>query len=120
MFVVSSYTKQSVYKMYSTMNIDFSQLNPSLDTGLRPYQIEYKTKIYEAWSTKKRIMLQMPTGTGKTKLFVSIIKDLRRLDSIQRPVRILILAHRIELIEQIHKEISGDYDIPSGIIVFSG
>lgn len=98
------------------MNIDFSQLNPSLDTGLRPYQIEYKTKIYEAWSTKKRIMLQMPTGTGKTKLFVSIIKDLRRLDSIQRPVRILILAHRIELIEQIHKEISGDYDIPSGII----
>jgi superfamily II DNA or RNA helicase len=100
------------------MNIDFAELNPSLDKELREYQVEYKTKIYKAWETKRSVMLQMPTGTGKTRLFVSIVKDLHRLAPQDKP-KILILAHRKELIEQIFKEVSGKYQIPSSIIMAS-
>lgn len=44
-------------------------------------------------------MFQMPTGTGKTRLFTSIIQDINEY-SIQRreAVKILIIAHRTELI----------------------
>lgn len=98
------------------MNINFAELNPSLDKDLREYQVEYKTNIYKAWETKRSVMLQMPTGTGKTRLFVSIVKDLQRSAPQDNP-KILILAHRKELIEQIFKEISGKYKIPCSIIM---
>jgi len=98
------------------MNIDFADFNSSFDKDLRDYQVEYKTNIFHAWKTKRSVMLQMPTGTGKTRLFVSIIKDLQRSASQDKP-KILVLAHRKELIEQIFKEISGKYQIPCSIIM---
>lgn len=98
------------------MNIDLTELNTSLDTDLRSYQVECKKKIYNAWKTKGSVMLQMPTGTGKTRLFVSIVKDLQQSTPQDKP-KVLILAHRKELIEQIFKEISGKYEIPSSIIM---
>ncbi len=93
------------------MNINFQEINPSEDKGLRDYQVKYKKRIYQTWQTKKSAMLQMPTGTGKTRLFVSIINDLQRAAIFHEP-RVLILAHRKELIEQIFNEISGHYKIP--------
>lgn len=47
-----------------------------MEKKLRYYQVENKKKVFKAWETKRGVMLQMPTGTGKTLLFVSIIKDL--------------------------------------------
>ena len=46
------------------------------DESLRYYQFDNKLKIYSEWSTCDSVMLQMPTGTGKTRLFVSIINDI--------------------------------------------
>ena len=46
------------------------------NTVLRPHQIEAKAKIFDAWSKYDSVMLQMPTGTGKTYLFTSLINDI--------------------------------------------
>ena len=82
--------------------VDFTELNPYRDKKLYPYQTEAKAKIYKMWTQMRSIMFQMPTGTGKTYLFVSIARDLFEW-SVQHKaaVKILFLAHRIELIKQI-------------------
>ena len=61
-------------------------------------------------------MLQMPTGTGKTFLFTSLIKDLLNHYKTHRlQLNILIVAHRTELLDQISSSLSR-YDIPHGFI----
>jgi superfamily II DNA or RNA helicase len=57
--------------------IEFCLLNPN-DEQLRDYQLDKKRKIYKSWQRNRSVMLQMPTGTGKTRLFVSIVKDLHK------------------------------------------
>ena len=72
---------------------------------LRDYQREMLGRINEAWGSCRSVMVQMPTGTGKTYLMAEIIKSLEckvyslEIQSTRQPV--LIVAHRIELIEQI-------------------
>ena len=44
---------------------------PEIDEGLRDYQKLGKKKIYQAWESCSAVMFQMPTGTGKTRLFSS-------------------------------------------------
>lgn len=90
-------------KNISQNPIKSSSQIPKSDYGLRPYQIEAKRNIYEAWDMFDDVMFQMPTGTGKTVLFASIINELDHFSRLKgtRPVNILIIAHRNELIEQI-------------------
>lgn len=78
------------------------------DPELRPYQQKAKKEIFEAWDEVDNVMFQMPTGTGKTRLFTSIISDINKY-SIQRreAVKILIVAHRTELIDQISEHLDG-------------
>ncbi len=98
--------------------VDFTQLNPYRDTSLRAYQAEGKAKIYKLWSEMRSIMYQMPTGTGKTKLFVSIAKDLHNWGVIHKDaVKILFLAHRKELIKQIARDVGEKYGLGHGIIM---
>ena len=72
---------------------------------LRDYQREMLGRINEAWGSVRSVMVQMPTGTGKTYLMAEIIKSLEckvyslEIQSTRQPV--LIVAHRRELIEQI-------------------
>ncbi len=48
---------------------------------LRPYQIESIKKIYHHWGNcRKRVMLQLPTGGGKTCIFGAIACDFTRRD----------------------------------------
>ena len=90
---------------------------PEIDEGLRDYQKLGKEKIYREWESCRTVMFQMPTGTGKTRLFSSIIKDTQRLAQAERePQRVLVLAHRTELIEQIDETLSHKYGIAHGII----
>jgi len=89
-----------------------------INHGLRDYQIEAKKKIYESWKDGNRsVLLQMPTGTGKTRLFCSIVREFNNL-AITRdfPTSILIVAHREELINQINQDLSNKYHIDGGII----
>ena len=87
------------------------------DSSLRPYQQKAKKEIFESWDEVDNVLFQMPTGTGKTKLFTSIISDINYY-SIQKreAVKILIVAHRTELINQIHKHLD-DYHVPNNVIV---
>ena len=86
------------------------------DPKLRPYQQKAKKEIFESWDEVDNVMFQMPTGTGKTRLFTSIIRDINDY-SIKRkePVKILIIAHRTELIDQIHENLRR-YQVPHNLI----
>lgn len=86
------------------------------DYTLRDYQQEAKEKIFCQWDLVDNVLYQMPTGTGKTRLFTSLIRDIS-LASLQENRRkgILIIAHRTELIEQIDESLN-KYRIPHGII----
>jgi superfamily II DNA or RNA helicase len=98
------------------MVIDFDNVIP-INEDLRNYQITAKVDIYDAWRTSRTVMFQMPTGTGKTRLFSSIIKDMHEYGAkIRKPVKILILAHREELISQISESIGEKYRIAHGKI----
>jgi len=99
--------------------IDFNRLKAySLeDRSLRDYQQENKQNIYDAWSQSNSVMLQMPTGTGKTRLFVSIIKDIFQYGSDRNiSAKILIMVHRTELIDQIDETLKVHYNLEHGII----
>lgn len=63
---------------------------------LRPYQQEAKESIQAEWAKGvKRTLLVLPTGCGKTIVFSKVIEDRVRLGE-----RVLVLAHRGELLEQ--------------------
>ena len=89
----------------------------SVDNGnLRQHQIDAKKNILRAWDTYDSVMLQMPTGTGKTYLFTSIIKDcIAYYKSQKKEINILVVAHRIELLDQIASSLN-KYGIPCGFI----
>ena len=97
--------------------IDFEELKFSTDQRLRLYQKDNKEKIYDSWKKKRSVMLQMPTGTGKTRLFSSIIKDIRSY-SLKHCINIscLVMVHRMELIDQIVKTLQNHYDLEPGVI----
>ena len=87
-----------------------------IDNSLRPYQQQAKEEIFSAWDECDAVMFQMPTGTGKTRLFSSIISDIKTW-GVQNgeDVKILIIAHRIELIDQISENLER-YKVSHGII----
>lgn len=63
---------------------------------LRPYQEEARAKVQQEWKEgRKRTLLVLPTGCGKTIVFSKIIEDRVRMGE-----RVLVLAHRSELLEQ--------------------
>lgn len=63
---------------------------------LRPYQETARQKVQEEWENgKKRTLLVLPTGTGKTIVFSKIIED-----RVKKGERVLVIAHRGELLEQ--------------------
>lgn len=64
--------------------------------SLRPYQQKARDRIHAEWEAgRTRTLLVLPTGTGKTIVFASVAADQVRAGD-----RVLILAHRGELLEQ--------------------
>lgn len=63
---------------------------------LRPYQEEARQAIEKQWEDGvKKTLLVLPTGCGKTIVFAKVTED-----QVRRGKRVLILAHRGELLEQ--------------------
>lgn len=63
---------------------------------LRPYQAEAKNAILQEWSEgHQRTLLVLPTGCGKTVVFASVAEN-----QVKRGQRVLIMAHRGELLTQ--------------------
>jgi superfamily II DNA or RNA helicase len=81
---------------------------------LRSYQTEGIRKIFEAWDPKrlnlKNILFQMPTGTGKTTVFSEIVRKAKLKNK-----KVLIVVHRLELVEQISNRLS-EFNVDVGII----
>ena len=64
--------------------------------SLRPYQEAAKKAVLGEWEKgRRKTVAVLPTGTGKTILFASIIEN-----QVRQGGRALILAHRGELLEQ--------------------
>lgn len=98
--------------------INFTSIKLYKDEQLRDYQLENKLKIYEHLEVHHSVMLQMPTGTGKTRLFASIVKDIHNLSiKDKKAYKVLILAHRNELIKQISENVGVQYGIAHGKIM---
>lgn len=63
---------------------------------LRPYQREAKEAVFENWDNgTKKTLLVLPTGCGKTIVFAKITEE-----CVRQGDRVLILAHRGELLDQ--------------------
>ena len=63
---------------------------------LRPYQAEAKDAVLHEWSVgHQRTLLVLPTGCGKTVVFAKVTEE-----QVNKGHRVLILAHRGELLTQ--------------------
>jgi len=98
---------------------------------LRDYQIEMLDRLRKAWKRQQSVMVQMPTGTGKTHLMAALISEECRVKSEECPARrpegesqfaaahqgsVLVVAHRRELIAQISQTLDG-FGVEHGLIV---
>jgi superfamily II DNA or RNA helicase len=77
--------------------------------NLYPYQDDAVKNVIAYFRHHKSVMLQMPTGTGKTNVFCEIIKQLN--------VNTLILVHTRELVYQARDRLYEDFGIDCGIIM---
>ena len=69
---------------------------------LRPYQNEAKEAVFHEWSVgNDKTLLVLPTGCGKTIVFAKITEE-----CVRNGERVLILAHRGELLEQASDKIA--------------
>src|SRR5574344_1459926 len=69
---------------------------------LRPYQVQAKEAVQSEWSKGiTKTLLVLPTGCGKTIVFSKLIEDCVRSGE-----RVLVLAHRGELLEQAADKLS--------------
>lgn len=95
--------------------IDYNEFCQN-DIILRDYQQLAKEDIFDKWNLFDNILYQMPTGTGKTRLFTSIIRDIN-IWGLRHNInfRILIIAHRSELIEQSSRSLD-KYRIKHGVL----
>ncbi len=70
--------------------------------GLRDYQQEMKSRLFKEWEFHRSVMVQMPTGTGKTHLLAAVVREFLHRSGI----RVWIVAHRRELVEQIDETVA--------------
>ncbi len=84
---------------------------------LRDYQIEICESVREAFKKHRSVMMQMPTGTGKTVVLASLVQQYldKSLERRDQHCQVLIVAHRIELTEQMGEHLKR-YGIEYGVI----
>lgn len=79
--------------------------------SLRPYQQNARDAIHTQWDEgRQRTLLVLPTGTGKTIVFAAIAEDQVRAGD-----RVLVLAHRGELLKQAADKIQHSTGLASAV-----
>ena len=68
---------------------------------LFPFQSEMVSRIAKSFETNRSVMVQMPTGTGKTHIIAAVTKSF-----IDKGSYVWIIAHRRELVSQITDTVS--------------
>ncbi len=71
--------------------------------SLHDYQNDIKSRLAEAWREHRSVMVQMPTGTGKTHVLAAVVRDF--LAEVDDGV-VWIVAHRRELVAQTEETIA--------------
>lgn len=67
---------------------------------LRPYQLDCLHHLESQLATDKNMMVKLPTGAGKTEVFISLVRNF--------PGRVLILLNRVQLLEQTKRRFESD------------
>ena len=75
---------------------------------LYDYQAEMKERIEAAFRSYQSVMVQMPTGTGKTVLLAEQVKSEER--RVKNPC-VWIVVHRRELVEQIKETLEATLNV---------
>jgi superfamily II DNA or RNA helicase len=80
---------------------------------LRPYQTDLISRIAQSWydNGNRRVLCQLPTGAGKSIVLSSIVQSFN-----DRGMRVLVLAHREELVNQLIEKIEAIVNEPVGVI----
>ena len=85
---------------------------------LYDYQLDMLRRIEDAFVTHQSVMVQMPTGTGKTVLLSEVVKSEERrakeVKSEERRVKnpcVWIIVHRRELVEQIDETLEASLNV---------
>lgn len=79
---------------------------------LKDYQVVNKNRVVQLFlSGLQKLLLVMPTGTGKTTVFSSLTSDW-----VREGKKVLIIIHRIELLDQIVERLS-QFGIKAGLIM---
>ena len=76
---------------------------------LRPYQEEAKEAIINSWKTFDKSLLVLPTGTGKTIVFSKVAEERTTAG------KVLIMAHREEILQQAADKIWNSCRIPCSL-----
>lgn len=70
--------------------------DPSVLPELTPYQIEAKTQIEKQWENHRVVLLQAPTGSGKTLIYIHLIAQ-----ALESQKQVLMLVPEIALTQQL-------------------
>lgn len=73
----------------------------SANLNIRAYQTDMVNLVLATWLRHKSVLVQMPTGTGKTHVIASIVNEELRTGN-----GVWIVAHRRELVEQIEETVA--------------
>lgn len=124
----ASYAKRKIYGLFSKEDVEtrlFQRENrkelekTKIDTDIinRPYQIEAVRRTYESFTVgKRRGLIVMATGTGKTRTAMAIIDGLIKSNWIKR---VLFLVDRDELRKQANNAFKKHLDFLSRILIDS-
>ena len=83
--------------LFSAHGLDALKQNGMKERQLYDYQLDMKRRVGEAFGSHRSVMVQMPTGTGKTCLLVACVRAWLS----QNEGTVWIVVHRRELVEQI-------------------
>ena len=83
--------------LFSAHGLDALKQNGMKERQLYDYQLDMKRRVGEAFGAYRSVMVQMPTGTGKTCLLVACVRAWLS----QNEGTVWIVVHRRELVEQI-------------------
>ncbi len=80
---------------------------------LLPYQSAALAEVYQAFLGGKRsVVLQMPTGAGKTVVAAQVIQDA----AVKRGRKVLFLTHRVGLVDQASEKLTA-FGVRHGVMV---
>lgn len=73
---------------------------------LRDYQEDIMRRVLDAWEHGNSVLVQMPTGTGKTVVLASLVNEQLKIGNGKPSCLVWIVAHRRELVEQIEDTVA--------------